>query len=152
MLNAPQDGKRFGPSPSSLVGSITLHSVLIGWMFLGPQFAARPPAPEKNIYQQLIEPNQKKLVWYNFREKLPEVSPLERRGISSPPRADKRAGKQTNVSNPRKNSKAKQMVYLPAPPRQLDREVPAPNLFAFAVPKLPPPGAKATPKIFAPPP
>ena len=53
--------------------------MLVGWMFFGPSLGSRPPEPRKNIYQQLIEPNEKKLVWYNFRDKLPEVSPLEPR-------------------------------------------------------------------------
>jgi hypothetical protein len=144
--------RRTGPSPSSLVGSVGLHVLLIGWMFFGPSLSDRPPQPAKNIYQQLIEPNEKKLVWYNFRDKLPQVSPLERHGISRPPRTDRTTEKQTIVSNPRQPDKSKQMVYLPAPPREVDHEVPAPNLFAFAVPKLQPPPPKPEAKLFAPPP
>ena len=143
---------RLGPSPASLASSVVLHASLIGWMFFGPSLSTSPTPPEKNIYQQLIEPNEKKLVWYNFKEKLPEVSPLERRGISRPPRTQRRTDKQTIVANSRKPGKAKQMVYLPAPPRELGREVVAPNLFAFAAPKLPPPEARPAPKLYAPPP
>jgi TonB family protein len=144
--------RRTGPSPSSLVGSVGLHVVLIGWMFFGPSLGGRPPQPAKNIYQQLIEPNEKKLVWYSFRDKLPQVSPLERHGISRPPRTERTTEKQTIVANPRRADKSKQMVYLPAPPREVDHEVPAPNLFAFAVPKLQPPAPKPEAKLFAPPP
>src|SRR5205085_1982227 len=94
--------------------------------------------------------NEKKLVWYSFRDKLPQVSPLERHGMSRPPRTDRTTAQQTIVANPKRTAKSKQMVYLPAPPRELDRDVPAPNLFAFAVPKLPPPDAlpKPQPKKF----
>jgi TonB family protein len=154
MLLDAQDGKRgIGPSPTSLTSSVGLHVLLVGWMFFGPSLSGtRPPEPQKNIYQQLIEPNEKKLVWYNFKDKLPQVSPLQRHGPSRPPRTDRKTDRQTIVANPRNPGKSKQMVYLPAPPRQLDHEVPAPNLFAFAVPKLPPPEAKPAAKLFAPPP
>src|SRR5689334_17269110 len=154
MLLDAQDAKRaVGPSPRSLVCSVGLHVALIGWMFFGPSLGGgRPPEPTKNIYQQLIEPNEKKLVWYNFRDKLPQVSPLKREGVSRPARTDRTTEKQTIVSNPRHAGKSKQMVYLPAPPRELDHEVEAPNLFAFAVPKLPPPEPKPAAKLFAPPP
>jgi len=153
MLLDAQDGKRrSGPSPTSLASSVALHTLLVSWMFFGPSVSGKPPAPPKNIYQQLIEPNEKKLVWYNFRDKLPQVSPLERHGISRPPRTDRKAEKQTIVSNSRRAGKSKQMVYLPAPPREIDKEVEAPNLFAFTVPKLPPPEPKPAARLFAPPP
>ena len=143
---------RPGPSPVSLALSLAFHASLIGWMFFGPSLGTRAPEPEKNIYQQLIAPNEKKLVWYSFKDKLPQVSPLERRGVSRAPRTESKTDKQTIVANARRRSKAKQMVYLPAPPRELDHEVVSPNLFAFAVPKLPEPEARPAPKLFAPPP
>jgi TonB family protein len=152
LLDAQHKPRSLGPSPSSLAGSVGLHVLLVTWMFFGPSISSRPPAPPKNIYQQLIEPNEKKLVWYNFRDKMPEVSPLQRHGISRPPRSDQKTEKQTIVSNPQRAGKSKQMVYLPAPPREVDHEVEAPNLFAFAVPKLPPPEPKPAAKLFAPPP
>jgi TonB family protein len=146
----PGTGRR-GPKPSALAGSVGLHSALVAWMFFGPSPGSRTPAePAKNPYQQLIAGNEKKLVWYNFRDKLPQVSPLERHGISRPPRSDMKTSKQTIVANPPRAKKAKQMVYLPAPPKQLDKDMEAPNLFAFAVPKIPPPD-KPPVKLFAPP-
>jgi len=102
MLLDPQDAKHaLGPSPRSLVCSVGLHAALIGWMFFGPSLGGgRPPEPTKNIYQQLIEPNEKKLVWYNFKDKLPQVSPLERHGMSRPPRTERKTEQQTIVRIP----------------------------------------------------
>src|SRR5947209_6168226 len=128
LLDVQYGSRGAGPTPKSLAGSVGLHTLLIGWMFFGPSLGGGlPPVPPKNIYQQLIEPNEKKLVWYNFREKMPQVSPLERHGSSRPPKTEQRTDKQTIVSNPRRRGKTKQMVYLPAPPRELDREVASPN-------------------------
>src|SRR5206468_68234 len=91
MLLDTQDAKHaIGPTASSLVSSVVLHSALVGWMFFGPSLGGRPPEPARNVYQQLIEPNEKKLVWYSFRDKLPRVSPLERHGMSRPPRTDRK--------------------------------------------------------------
>ena len=65
LFDAPQAGKRtMGPSGRALAGSVALHGALIGWMFFGPSINTRPAPPPQNIYQQLIEPNEKKLVWH----------------------------------------------------------------------------------------
>ena len=151
LLDALQSGPRSTrPKPSALAGSVALHTALVLWMFFGPSLGGRAPEQPKNLYQQVVAGNEKKLVWYKFRDKLPEVSPLERHGVSKPPRAEIKSDKQTVVANPPKAKRSKQMVYLPAPPKELDHEVPAPNLLAFAVPELPPPD-RPQPKLFAPP-
>ena len=152
LLDSPQIGTTRGPQPKALTASLVLHAALIGWMFFGPSLGGpAPQQPQKNAYQQLIAGSEKKLVWYSFKDKLPEVSPLERKGISQPPRSDTKAAKQTIVANPPRAKRAKQMVYLPAAPEHLQNDVPAPNLLAFAVPKIPPP-EKPSVKLFAPPP
>jgi TonB family protein len=153
LLDDHQTGKRrAGPSPSSLAGSVALHGAVVAWMFFGPSLGTGAPQRPKTLYQELIAGNEKKLVWYNLRDKLPQVSPIERHGVSRLPRAETQTGRQAIVANPPKAKKAEQMVYLPAPPKELDREVQSPNLFAFTAPKLPPPEVKPAPKLFAPPP
>src|ERR1700756_4875591 len=113
LLDGPQLATRRGPKPSALSLSVGLHAALVAFMFFGPSLGWRAPRPQpKNAYQQLIAGSEKKLVWYNFHDKLPQVSPLERKGISRPPRSDTKQAKQTIVANPPRAKKAKQMVYL----------------------------------------
>src|SRR5579871_3867861 len=109
LLDSPQIGTTRGPQPKALTGSLALHAALIGWMFFGPSLGTcTPQQAPKNAYQELIAGNEKKLVWYNFRDKLPEVSPLERHGISQPPRSQAKSAKQTIVANPPGAKKEKQ--------------------------------------------
>src|SRR4051794_38799593 len=98
LLDAPQVGSgRLGPTPTALAGSVGIHVALVAWMFFGPSLQTRPAAAPKNLYQEVIEPQEKKLVWYNFRDKLPQVSPLERKGVSRPPKSDTKTKQQTIV-------------------------------------------------------
>jgi TonB family protein len=142
--------RRTGPAATSLAGSVGLHVALIGWMFFGPKLEFTPEQKPQSTYQQLIAPQEKKLVWYSFRNKLPEVSPLERRGISREPRAERKTA-QTIVAKPPKAPRANQMVWLPAPEIELKSELRSPNMMAFEAPKIAPP-ERRRPKLFAPPP
>src|SRR5690348_5755318 len=129
--------------PRSFGLSLALHSAVVAWMFLGPPLDSprRKPAPAqaRNLYEQAIAPYEKKIIWYNFRDKLPEVSPVKRRGDKRPPKVAEKTGKQTVVANQKNARKAKQMVWVPAPEVKLERELESPNLMAFAAPSLPPP-------------
>ncbi|HWQ56475.1 MAG TPA: TonB family protein [Bryobacteraceae bacterium] len=128
--------------------SLGLHAAALAWVAAGPvrNVTERP----RTLYEQVIAPNEKKIVWYTNRDTLPEVSPLERRGISQAPKAEVKAP-QTVVARPPQGPRARQMVWLAAPQLQLKAEYRSPNLLAFhapSAPLLPPP----KPKLFAPPP
>lgn len=135
------------PRPLPLLSSLLIHGMVLGWVAWGPP--ERPEERPRSLYAQVIAPNEKKLVWFSFREKLPEVSPLERHGISQPPEAQVKASRQEIVSRA-KTARSRQMVWEPAPRLELEHEVPSPNLMAFETPQAPAPPAK--PKLFAPPP
>ncbi|MGH9719129.1 MAG: TonB family protein [Bryobacteraceae bacterium] len=140
----------FGRRRGSFGASLLLHATVFGMAVYGPD---RKPAEErKTVYQRVFAANEKKLVWYRFNAKLPEVSPLERRGVSRPPRAESRNPDQTIVSKPEAASAAKQMTWLPAPRLKLEQDLNAPNLLAFEAPKVPARPERPVPKVFVPPP
>src|SRR5690348_4818522 len=62
------------PRLPSLGYSFFIHGAVLGWVAFGPA-----PEKPKTLYEQLIAPNEHKLVWYRFSKKLPEVSPAERK-------------------------------------------------------------------------
>lgn len=128
--------------------SLGLHAAALAWVAAGPvrEIAERP----RSLYEQVIQPNENKIVWYTSRDKLPEVSPLERRGIAQAPKAEVKAP-QTVVARPPQGPRANQMVWLAAPQLELKAEYRSPNLLAFHSPSAPPtPPPK--PRLFAPPP
>ncbi len=124
---------RFGPVAFSLCVHFALLTLLM--------VRANLPAPSKNAYQQLIAGKEPRLLWYKFREKLPDVKPVEHQGDKRPPKADVKLAKQNIISSPKDAPKARQMVWQPAPELKLDKEIPAPNILA-ALPDVAPPQKK----------
>lgn len=140
---------RSGSRLPSLLTSLVVHAALFVYAVFSP---AGPSPRPYSVYREQIFPNRKKIIWYSFKTRLPEVSPLERRGPSSPPRVRVRIPDQTVVSQAPKAPRASQMIWLPAPRLRLKQEIRSPNLLAFEVPQIAPPPARPAPKRFAPPP
>ena len=110
-----------------------------------------PPAPKpKSAYLREIAPHEKKLVWYKFNEKLPEVSPPKQAAQPRPPRAIAKHPTQTIVAKSSRPKPAKQIILAPGPELNVDQDLKAPNLMAFEAPK--PPEPAPPPKVFTPPP
>src|SRR5437868_14082737 len=67
--------------PTSFLVSVCIHVWVLVFLIFGP----RPsPAPAKPIYDSIIRPNERKIIWYR---KLPEVSPTERLSDAEQPQA-----------------------------------------------------------------
>ncbi|HTS61603.1 MAG TPA: TonB family protein [Candidatus Acidoferrales bacterium] len=113
--------------------SLCLHGVLLAWAILGPPLDV--PEPRKTLYAQEIQPNEKKIVWYSLKEKLPDISPTDIPPDSLPPRAKYRA-KQTIVSGPKDDPDATQRIWMPAPEVATPKPLPLPNVIAVAPPKV----------------
>src|ERR1039458_10341181 len=62
------------PRPAPFAVSLLTHGLILAWVASGP--VREEP---KSLYAQAIDPHASKLVWYNFREKLPDVSPAAAR-------------------------------------------------------------------------
>jgi TonB family protein len=109
---------------ASLAISATLHVGAIAWLAI-PQHREPPP---KTLYQQEIEPYRERIVWYNLRDKLPDLAPPQAEGDAKPPRTRRRAP-QTLISQAPERSKTEQTIYLPDAP-ETDQELPSPNVVA----------------------
>jgi TonB family protein len=115
----------------SFAVSAFLHGGVLGWVVFGPGLPA--PEPARSIYDRVIRPNEKKIVWYNLREKLPEVAPADAHPDTRPPRARVRFN-QTVVSGAKDNERPPQLIWTPEPavaPAVLP-PVPLPNVVAVA--------------------
>jgi TonB family protein len=112
-------------------------------------FAPRPSPKPQSAYQREIAPHEKKLIWYRFKDKLPEVSPPKQAAVPRRPRALVKHPTQTIVAKSSRPDPAKQMILAPGPELKVDQELKAPNLMAFEAPK--PPEPPSPPKLFMPP-
>jgi len=138
---ASQHGTKVGP----ILFSLAVHMSLLALVAFSPPKAQRP----KSAYQREIAPHEKKLVWYRFKDKLPEVSPSKEAKKAEPVRAEVKNPKQTIVSRSPRKEIAKQMTLAPAPELKIQPDLAAPNLMAFEAP--PPPETRPEPKLFVPP-
>src|SRR5690242_3121610 len=118
-----------GPRAAPIAFSLAVHFSILAAVALGPA----TPRRRQSIYAREIAPHEKKLVWYRFNEKLPDVAPAKRDEHAQKARADvKRA--QTIASRSARKQPAKQMTLGPAPELTIQADLNAPNLMAFAPP------------------
>jgi TonB family protein len=135
---------RSGPRPLPIVFSILAHGGLLALVASGPPSTRMRP---RSLYDQVIKPHEHELVWYSFRQKLPEVSPLEKPD-DRPPGAELKSP-QTIVS--KQGDRGKQMIWRPLPQIKPQPEVAAPNILAFRMPLIQPPPPGPPRKLFVPP-
>jgi hypothetical protein len=151
------DGPRQPPAyrirPRSFAVSLVLHSIaLVGLAIIPPQSSLST----KPIYDDVIRPEEHKIVWYDYRKPLlPDVDTTQRIGTVPQPRAPELSRDVIIATAPDATSKA-QLIWIPAPKIQIKRDLAVPNLVArvaTAVPALPAPPQpkKLEPKIEAPP-
>jgi len=129
--------------PSSFVLSILFHVVVVTGLLLLPQVQSVDRAQNKPIYNDLIKPEEKKIVWYRPPPKkaLPDVSAQERIGTFPKPRAPQKADIAIIATSPKPKS-VKQFIWQPVPKVEIRQDLPAPNLIsraAMAIPAPPPP-------------
>ena len=129
--------------PIGFVCSLVLHAA--AFAFLLSPVAESPD--RHNLYTSLVAPYEKdhKLIWYKFKEQLPEVSPTN-------PTSDQQTRTRTPQKAPQQIITApqadpgKQLVWIPAPQIKLKVDLPAPNVIALQPPVVPaPPKPQARP-------
>ncbi len=129
-----------GPRPGAAGISFAVHAavlaLVVGWQ------PDDPSIKKTGVYDQLIATHEQKLVWYKFRDKLPDVTPPERSKDSRPPKAEVKIAKQNIVSSPKDAPKANQMVWQPAPQLEIQKDVASPNILAMNLPEVPAPERK----------
>ena len=91
----PSSSKR---RPASFLLSASVHGTLLALVSLGP----RPDtATKRPVYESLIRPNEKKIVWYR---KLPDISPPVRIGDAPEPRGEVKSDTVKIVVSPKASS------------------------------------------------
>jgi TonB family protein len=126
----------YGPRPLSLGMSVLAHACMLSVLM-----GARPitlPKP-RSMYDLTIKGREHKLVWYHFKEKLPEVKPANAKADNRLLRAEVKIAKQSIVSSPKNAPKAPQMIWQKAPEIKTDIKFDMPNLVALSLPKPEPP-------------
>ena len=135
---------RSGPRPLPIAFSLLVHGGLLALVASGPVSGRLRP---QSLYEQVIKPHEHELVWYKFREKLPEVSPDK--PDEQPPGAELKSPDQTIVSQ--QGDRGKQMIWRPLPQIKPQPEVASPNILAFRMPLIQPPPPGPPRKLFVPP-
>ncbi len=136
--------------PSSFVLSILFHVAVVTGLLLMPRGMESPAeAHDRPIYDQLIKPEEKKIVWYIPPKQKPlDVSAEQRIGTFPKPRAPKKSDLAIIATAPQPKS-VKQFIWQPVPKVQIRQDLPAPNLIARAAMAIPapPPPPEPKPKI-----
>src|ERR1700690_3972251 len=109
--------------PASFKVSLLTHGLILAWVASGP--VREKPQP---LYAQAIAPHASKLVWYDFREKLPNVSPTAARRPAKPLRGKVKLATQEIVAGSAKARRARQFVWQPAPKLELHTDLRSPNV------------------------
>jgi len=124
--------------------SLLAHGLILAWVASGPM-----REEPKSLYAAVIAPHASKLVWYDFRQKLPDVSPTRAHTPSKPPRLEATIASQEIVAGSLKAPRTKQFIWQPAPKLELKQDLKSPNVLAVQPPHPAPP---PQPKMFVPPP
>lgn len=114
----------------SFFTSVLMHGAAVVWLAFGPAPAGPPP---RRIYDLLMGPQEKRIVWYRLRDRLPEVRPAL--AAARPDRRPLRAVKkfeQAMAAGPRDGPRAPRLVWTPAPEPAAPKPQPLPNLIAVA--------------------
>jgi hypothetical protein len=127
--------------PTSFLLSVCIHVFVIAMLVLGPRPA---PAPARPIYESVIRPNERKIIWYR---KLPEVSPTERLSDAEQPQAAIKSPR-TMIAISKEPASSRQLVLQSGPQIKLEQDIKAPNLIAVAAPL---PEVRAPKRFVAPP-
>lgn len=140
---------RVGHRALSWFYSAALHGGFAAFAFLGPEVTSAPPP---RTYRSTVVELEKdhKLIYYDFRKQLPEVSPANAPPKPSSPGPNPLKAAQRIVVAPQEVD-GKQFVYLPEPKVKLRTELKAPNLIAVETPVKVPLPEKPKLKTFQPP-
>jgi hypothetical protein len=139
--------------PVSFVTSLVLHGGVVAILLLNPM---QEHTAEASLYREIIQPQEHKVIFYDFRKKLPEVRPARKIGNFPRPRGLELSDQAIIAASPHPKSD-KQLIWKPLPKIELPRDLQLPNLIARAntAPPPPPPAEVKKPpeprKAFVPP-
>jgi TonB family protein len=128
-----------------------IHGFLLACVALSP---GSGPATPRSVYEQEIQPHEKRIIWYNVRDRLPDISPTGAHKDREPPRAREKFN-QTIMAGAKDLPGPRQMISMPAPEIKIPEPLPLPNVVAVSPPPKPlkpftPPVAKRAPNTSVP--
>ena len=113
-----------------------LHGCVLAWVILGDTGRPRHDTPgAQSIYDREIRPNEKRIVWYSLREKLPEIAPADLLPDARPARARVKRP-ETMVAGARDDARSAPLIWAPEPEVAPPKVMPLPNVVAVAPPKV----------------
>ncbi len=118
----------------SFTVSALIHGSVLFWLAVLPLVETAPPA--RSLYDQEIRPREHTIIWYNLRERIPEIAPAAQTRDPRPTVAKVRAPRHL-VSQAPPNARPPQLIWTPAPEIQIQQALPSPNVVAFARPERP---------------
>ena len=127
---------------TSFLLSACIHAFVLALVAFGPRQSAVPDRP---IYESIIRPNERKIIWYR---QLPEVTPAKRLSDAEQPQGAVKSPR-VLIAMSKEASSSRQLVLQAAPTIKLEQDIKAPNLIAVVAP--PPPEPKVPKRFVAPP-
>jgi hypothetical protein len=119
--------------PISLVASAGIHCIVIATLLLASPGSNRPRRP---VMDELIAPQKRTIIYYDFRKKPPQAEPLKKSGEFPRPRGAE-FSKQAVIATSPKPKSVQQLIWIPAPKIQVQKDMPLPNLIARMKTTLP---------------
>jgi hypothetical protein len=126
--------------PVSFFTSVAVHTLAILGLGLIPPSQDEPES-KRPIYDELIKPNEHRIVYYDYKKPLPDVTATERIGTFPKPRGREFSRDAIIAAAPKAKSE-NQIIWRPVPKIQIPKDQAAPNVIlraAAAIPLLAPP-------------
>jgi hypothetical protein len=139
----------------SFLFSVIFHAAVVAALLvLQRTTPAQLEQETRPIYEEIIRPQEKKIIWYRLKSELPNIDSSTTRPKEGPAHGRTRSPQVAIAES--KNGSPKEFVWQEAPV-VLPPPVKAPNLIALHAPAVeppapPPPPPKAKPRDFVPPP
>jgi hypothetical protein len=133
---------------SSFFVSTGVHGLAIAALLTVASF---PTEPKRSVYDELIKPHEHRILYYDFRRKVPDVTPVKKVGATKEPRGAE-LSKQAIIASSKKPKSKLVFISVPAPTFEVHQDLPAQLLIAQLDTTLPSLPAKPKPKSFVPPP
>jgi len=89
--------------PSSFGASLGLHVLVVTILFSNP---LHDRSGKTTLYEAVIQPQAHKIIFYDFRKKLPEVKPGTKSGAASKPRGQELSRQTLVAASSRPNRKS----------------------------------------------
>ena len=133
---------RYPLKATSFVTSVAVHASFIAIIVFAP--IGSHAGPSRPLYEAEIKPIERKIVWYNFRENIPNLPATKKIGTAKNPQG-KVVSPQIVIATSKDETKSKQFIWQPTPHKTIEKEIKAPNLVAVSPAPSPPPAVPDSP-------